>query len=129
MNIHNNINNYLDQKTKKFSRNKGRNIDINTNSQSPPPLNYVNHQNSIYRSCSNIDKKIFTSTMSNYNINNLNAKSPNRNKVKNNKVNTNKLIKSIEKIKNNDNYYLKGKIHSGNIGYKKLGNKRASSKN
>jgi len=127
MNIHNNINNYLDEKTKKFSRNKGRNIDINTNSQSPPPLNSVNHQNSIYRSCSNIDKKILTSTMSNFH--NLNTKSPKGNKGKNNKVNTNKLIKSIEKIKNNDNYYLKGKIHIGNIGYKKLGNKRASSKN
>ena len=63
------------------------------------------------------------------NFHNLNTKSPKGNKGKINKVNTNKLIKSIEKIKNNDNYYLKGKIHIGNIGYKKLGNKRASSKN
>ena len=128
ININNNINHIFDDKTKKFSRNKGRRTDINTNSVSPP-FQSVNQQNSVYRSSSGVDKKIFTSTMNNFHNNNFKAKSPSRNLGIINKNITNKLIKSIEKIKINENYYLKNKGYSGNIGYKKLSNKRASSKN
>ena len=60
--------------------------------------------------------------------NNFNAKSP-KNQGKINKFSTNKLIKSIEKIKNNENYYLKPKALYGSLGYKRKINKRASSKN
>ena len=127
LNIHNNINHILDEKSKKFSRNKGRNIDIHTNSVSPSPFHSVNHQHSVYRSSSGIDKKVFTSTMNNFN-NNFHAKSP-KNQGKINKFSTNKLIKSIEKIKINENYYLKPKVLYGSLGYKKKINKRASSKN
>ena len=67
--------------------------------------------------------------MNNFHNNNFKAKSPSRNLGIINKNITNKLIKSIEKIKINENYYLKNKGYSGNIGYKKLSNKRASSKN
>ena len=128
INIHNNINHIFDDKTKKFSRNKGRGSDINTNSVSPP-FQSINQQNSVYRSSSGVDKKIFTSTMNNFHNNNFNAKSPSRNLGINNKNCTNKLIKSIEKIRINENYYLKNKGYLGNTGYKKLYNKRSSSKN
>ena len=128
LNIHNNINHILDEKSKKFSRNKGRGSDINTNSVSPP-FQSINQQNSVYRSSSGVDKKIFTSTMNNFHNNNFNAKSPSRNLGINNKNCTNKLIKSIEKIRINENYYLKNKGYLGNTGYKKLYNKRSSSKN
>ena len=80
--INSNLINIINDKSTKFSRNKGRSIELNENTIS------TSYKNSVYRSCSGLDKKLITTTS-----NNLNNKSP---------YNSNVLHKKVKKITNNN---------------------------
>ena len=120
--INSNLKNIINEKSKKLSRNKGRSIDLRVNT-----ISTSHNQNSVYRSCSGLDKKMLTTTLNN----NLYVKSPNKSIVsqhgKNNKFSTTQLIKSIGKYKVLD-IYSKTKTINHNLTFKKI-HTRISPKN
>ena len=113
--ICNNLKNIIVEKTKKFSRNKGRSIELKINT-----ISTSNNQNSVYRSCSGLDKKMLTIT-----TNNLNLKSPNKSNISNqdkiHKISTSKLIKSLGKYKVMD-IYSRSKGIGSNLNFKIINN-------
>ena len=115
--INSNLKNIINEKSKKLSRNKGRSIDLRVNT-----ISTSHNQNSVYRSCSGLDKKMLTSTLNN----NLYVKSPNKSITsqhgKNNKFSTTQLIKSIGKYKVLD-LYSKTKTINHNLTFKRIHNR------
>ena len=117
--INSNLKNIINDKSKKLSRNKGRSIELKENTISN------SNKNSVYRSCSGLDKKMLTITS-----NNLNNKSPYNSKIlhkKIKKITNNNLIKSCGKNQLMD-IYSKPKSIISNFNIKNINSKSSLKK-
>ena len=117
--INTNLKNIISDKSTKLSRNKGRSIELKEDTIS------TSNKNSVYRSCSRLDKKLLTTTSNN--VNNKSAYKSNILHKKIKKITNNNLIKSFGKNKLMD-IYSKPKSINSNFNNKNINNKSSSKK-